>query len=323
MEEKNQNNPASLDNSLETPETSVNGQSVAANSADIIKVKTSLWAKIVKKLSFVNIYLLLFIFIVLLAVMITYIGVRNNKKVDDAGKINAQNLSSQAIDSISANNTQIGDPKETLTIASNSVFNGKALFRDSIDVAGTIRVGGALSLPGITVSGSSSFENVTVSNSLAIAGDANVSGNLAVQKSLTVSGGASFGGAISASQLNIDRLTLNQDVLFNRHVKTGGGVPGVSTGSAVGAGGTGSISGSDVAGTVTINVGGSPSSGNLATISFVNSYGSEPHVVITPVGSAAGSLNWYITRSANGFSINTNNAPAASNSFSFDYVVIN
>jgi len=322
MEEKNQNQP-NLDNSLETPETSVNGASVSANSADIIKVKTSVWAKIVKKLSFVNVYLLLFIFILILAVMITYIGIRNNKKADEAGKINAQNLSSQAIDSISNNNTQIGDPKQTLTIASNSVFNGKALFRDSIDVAGTIRVGGALSLPGITVSGSSSFESVTISNSLAIAGDANISGNLAVQKSLTVSGGASFGGAISASQLNIDRLTLNQDVLFNRHVKTGGGVPGVSTGSAVGAGGTGSISGSDVAGTVTINVGGSPGAGTLASVSFVNSYGGEPHVVVTPVGSAAGNLDWFITRSANGFTINTNNAPAASNSFSFDYIVIN
>lgn len=322
MEEKNQNQP-NLDNSLETPETSVNGGSVSANSADVIKVKTSLWSKVVKKLSFINIYLLLFIFIVILAVMITYIGIRNNKKVDDAGKINAQNLSSQAIDSISNNNTQIGDPKETLTIASNSIFNGKALFRDSIDVAGTIRVGGALSLPGITVSGSSSFENVTISNSLAIAGDASISGNLAVQKSLTVSGGASFGGAISASQLNIDRLTLNQDVLFNRHVKTGGGVPGVSTGAAVGAGGTGSISGSDVAGTVTINVGGSPGAGTLASVSFVNSYGGEPHVVVSPVGAAAGNLSWYITRGANGFTINTNNAPAASNSFSFDYVVIN
>jgi cytoskeletal protein CcmA (bactofilin family) len=322
MEEKNQNQD-NLDNSLETPETSVNGAAVSASSADVIHVKTSLWSKIVKKLSFVNIYLLLFIFIILVAVMITYIGVRNNKKVDEAGKINAQNLSSQAINNISANNTQIGDPKQTLTIASNSVFNGKALFRDSIDVAGTIRVGGALSLPGITVSGSSSFENVTVSNSLAIAGDANISGNLSVQKSLTVSGGASFGGAISASQLNIDRLTLNQDVLFNRHIKTGGGVPGVSTGSAVGAGGTGSINGSDVSGTVTINVGGSPSAGTLATISFVNKYESEPHVVVTPVGSAAGSLDWYISRDDNGFTINTNNAPAGSNSFSFDYVVMN
>ena len=97
----------------------------------------------------------------------------------------------------------------------------------------------------------------------------------------------------------------------------------MTTGGAVGAGGTGSINGSDLAGTVTVNIGGSPSAGTLATVSFVNSYGSEPHVVVTPVGSSAAGLNWYITRSATGFVISTTNAPSASTSFSFDYVVIN
>lgn len=316
----NKNDPTiGDDNSLEKQETNAD----ISQAAKEYEVKQSLWSKIVKKLSFFNIYLLLFIFIVLLAIMITYIGVRNNQKVDDAGRIDAQDLTSQDIDSISSNNTQIGDPKQTLTIASNSVFNGKVLFRDSIDVAGTIRVGGALSLPGITVSGNSAFENIAVSNALSIGGDANVSGNLVVQKSLTVSGGASFGGAISASQLNIDTLTLNQDVTFNRHVVAGGGVPGVSTGGAAGGGGTTSINGSDTAGTVTINVGGGPSAGTLASISFLNSFSGDPHVVVTPVGASAGSLEWFITRTSNGFTINTNNAPSSATSFSFDYHVMN
>ena len=318
MEEKKTPQPID-ENSLENPETNIAGQQAVAES---YVVKRSLWQKIIKKLSFVNIYLLLFVFIVVIAVIITYIGVRNNQKLDEQGKIDAQDLSTQAIDSLSSNNTQIGDPKQTLTIASNSVFNGKALFRDSIDVAGTIRVGGALSLPGITVSGNSAFESVSISAGLAIGGDANVSGNLTVQKSLTVSGGASFGGAISASQLNIDRLTLNQDVLFNRHIKTGGGAPGVSSGPATGGGGTTSINGSDTAGTVTINVGGSPGTGVLANISFLNSFDSDPHVVISPVGSAAGGMDWYITRSAGGFSIATNSTPPGATSFSFDYIVI-
>jgi cytoskeletal protein CcmA (bactofilin family) len=321
MDDKNLDN--GNDNSLEAPETGVNGASAEVNSSDVIHVKAGLWPTIVKKLSFMNIYLILFFFIVVIAAMITYIGIRNNAKLDDKGKIDSQDLTSQAVDDISANNTQIGDPKQTLTVASNSIFNGKVLFRDSIDVAGTIKVGGALSLPGITVSGNSSFESVTISNSLAIAGDTNISGSLVVQKSLTVSGGASFGGAISASQLNIDRLTLNQDILLNRHIKTGGGVPGISTGVAAGGGGTSSISGSDIAGTITVNVGGSPGTGVLANVNFVNSYDSEPHIVITPVGSVAGNLNWFIVRTGTGFTVNTNNAPAGSSSFSFDYVVIN
>jgi cytoskeletal protein CcmA (bactofilin family) len=317
MEDKNttENQPA---NSLEVAETSV-----AVVKNDEVKVKTPLWNKVVSKLSFINIYLLLFVFIVILGVIITYIGVRNNQKVDQKGKIDAQNLSDQALKNINNNNTQIGDAKQTLTVASNSVFNGKALFRDSIDVAGTIRVGGALSLPGITVSGNSAFESVTISNSLAIAGDATISGNLAVQKSLSVSGGATFGGAISAAQLNIDRLTLNQDVVLNRHIRTGGGVPGVSSGSAVGSGGTVSINGSDTAGTITMNTGGSPGPGVLASVNFVNVYDGEPRVIITPVGSAASGIDWYTTRTSNGFTVNTSTPSPGATSFSFDYVVIN
>lgn len=311
-----------LEASLETPETNIGDSTIAVDNSDF-KPKKKIWTTIISKLSFINIYLLLMIFIVIIGAMIVFIGVRNNKKLDLAGKIDAQNLSTQAIDSISANNTVIGDPKQTLTIASNSIFNGKALFRDSIDVAGTIRVGGSLSLPGITVSGNSSFENVTISNTLAVAGDASVSGNLSVQKSLTVSGGASFGGAISAAQLNIERLTLNQDVLLNRHIKTGGGVPGVSSGNAVGSGGTSSINGSDTAGTVTLNIGNAPPAGVLASINFVNAYENDPHVVITPVGANASSLNWYITRTSSGFSINTSSPSASATSYSFDYIVVN
>lgn len=317
MQQDNQNLES---NSLETTD---GVQSSASVNDDVIKVKTSLWSKIVKKLSFMNIYLLLFLLIVVLAVVITYIGIRNNRKVDNTGKIDAQDLTNQAASDISANNTQIGDPKETLTIASNSIFNGKVLFRDGIDVAGAIRVGGSLSLAGITVSGNSNFETVSVANNLSIGGDTSVNGNLSVQKSLTVSGGASFGGAISAAQLNIDRLTLNQDILLNRHITTGGGVPGVSTGPAAGGGATTSISGSDTAGTVTINTGGGTGGGVLASITFANSFGKDPHVVVTPVGSSAGNLSWFITRIGNGFTISTNNAPAAAASFSFDFVVIN
>jgi cytoskeletal protein CcmA (bactofilin family) len=318
--DQSQNQQSADDNSLETQETNA---AASKSAAEVYQVKTSTWNKIVKRLSFINIYLLLFVFIVILAVMVTYIGIRNNRKVDQTGQINAQDLNADDLSSISSTNTQIGDPKQTLTIASNSVFNGKALFRDSIDVAGTIRVGGALSLPGITVSGKSAFEDVAIANSLSIGGDTSVSGNLAIQKSLTVSGGASFGGAISASQLNIDRLTLNQDVTFNRHITTGGGVPGVATGGAAGGGGTTSINGSDTAGTITINVGGGPGTGTLATISFVNGFGGVPHVVVSPVGSGAGSLDWFITRTNNGFTINTNSPPSPATSFSFDYIVMN
>lgn len=287
------------------------------------KPKTSIVSKIVKKLSFLNIYLLLFMMIVIIAGIIIFVGIRNNQSAVEGGQINAQTLSSQALSNLTQNNTIIGDPKQTLTVASDSVFNGKALFRDSLDVAGTIRVGGALSLPGITVSGNSTLENVAVANSLSIGGDTTIAGNLSVQRNLIISGDTSFGGNVSATQLSIDGLTVNQDLRVNRHIRTGGGVPGISTGPATGGGGTSNISGTDTAGTITINAGGSPSTGVLATINFVTAYSGEPRILLSPVSSGAGNLNWYVTRTANGFTIYTNNPPASAASLSFDYFVIN
>jgi len=310
------------DNSLEAPETSADSASKDAASTVSYVDKKGFISRLVSKVSFINVYLLLFIFIIILASFITYVGIRTNSNADDEGRITAQDLNDEAFQNLSDNNTVVGDPKQTLTVASNSIFDGKVLFRDSIDVAGTIRVGGSLSLPGITVSGTSNFESVQVTNTLAIGSDTTINGNLTIQRSLTVSGGASFGGELSAAQLNIDRLTLNQDITLNRHIDAGGPVPGVSSGTGVGAGGTVSISGSDIAGTVTVNVGSGAVAGVLANVSFANTYPSAPHVVVTPVGSSAGNLAWYITRSASGFSIATNNPAAVSSSFSFDYIVI-
>jgi hypothetical protein len=58
------------------------------------------------------------------------------------------------------------------------------------------------------------------------------------------------------------------------------------------------------------------------TITFTHSFASSPSVVITPVGSAAAGLAYYITRTANNFSICSNSAAPASANFGFDYIVI-
>jgi cytoskeletal protein CcmA (bactofilin family) len=308
------------DNSLESNDAS-SKQAIEDDKAFVAK-KAPLLTRLVKRMSFINVYLLLFLLIILLAIIITYIGIKSNQKVDLKGRIDAQSLTTQSLNALSDSNTQIGDPKQTLTVASNSIFNGKVLFKDGIDVAGAIKVGGALNLPGITVSGTSNFESVLIGNTLTIGNDTTVSGNLTVLKSLTVSGGASFGGAISAAQLNIEKLTLNQDLFLNRHIKTSGATPNVSGGTATGNGGTTSLSGTDTAGTVTANIGGSPAAGVLANVTFATGFGTEPRVILTPVGSNAGSAEWYITKTTTGFSILTNVAPTAATSMSFDYIVV-
>lgn len=283
--------------------------------------KKSLGKKIQGLISHLNIYVLIFIFIIVLAIGFVLIGMQKNKKADAPTTTNTQTLTAEELKKLSESEQKIGDPKSTLSIESNAIFSGKVLVRDSLDVAGTIKVGGSLSLPGISVSGASKFDQITA-NGLTITGNASIQGQLNIQKGITSSGGASFGGPISAPQITVQSLQLSGDLQVTRHIDAGGGTPGKSDGSSLGAGGTSSVSGTDTAGTVNINTGGGPGAGCFVTISFTQRFSSTPHVVITPVGSAAGSLDYYINRSNSSFSICTASNPPGGRSFAFDYIVI-
>lgn len=287
-------------------------------------IKVSFGDKMRRRFSSVNIYLIVFIIILIIALILVFIfwRINRNSTVIDNNNVSFESLSQESLDDLRNKDASIGDAKQTLTIASNSIFNGRVLVRDSLDVAGTINVGGALSLPGITVSGTSNFDEVEVSSNLTIGGDAAIQGTLSVLQSLSVTGGASFGGPISAPALNIQTLSLSSDLQLNRHIDAGGGIPGSARGSAPGAAGTVSVSGSDTAGTVTVNTGSSTSAGSIVTVNFAVSYNQTPHIVITPVGSPAAGIDYYITKTANSFTIFTTNALPTNTSFSFDYISI-
>lgn len=271
--------------------------------------------------SHLNIYFLLFILILVIAGGIVFIGMQRGKEEIAKPAVVTTPLTNETLDKIKGSDAKVGDPKQTLNIESNAIFSGKVLLRDSLDVAGTIRVGGELSLPGITVSGTSNFDQIQA-NRLAIAGDTTIQGLLTIQQNLTVTGSGTFGGPISAPRLNVDNLQLSGDLLINRHIDTGGPTPNRNNGNALGSGGTSSINGSDTSGTVTINIGGSPSAGCFITVNFANAFNATPHVVVTPVGSAAANLRYYVNRSSTNFSICSTNAASAGTSFSFDYIAL-
>lgn len=270
----------------------------------------------------VNIYLLLFVFIILVAGTVTFISYQRNKEAADKDNatVSTTPLSEEDLEKLRQTDVKVGDPKQVLSVESNAIFAGKVLIRDSLEVAGQIKVGGPLNLPGISVSGASIFDQVQVNN-LQIAGNATVQGQLNVQSNASVSGGLTVGGTITAARLNIEVLSINQDLQLSRHIDAGGSNPGKADGSALGAGGTASVSGTDTAGTININTGGGTVAGCFVTISFTQKF-NAPHVVVTPVGSAAGSLNYYINRSSTNFSICTNSAAPVGQSFGFDYIVI-
>lgn len=334
MDENNkQTEDSSLDNKATVIEQNSSSEGISLDSTQNANAATQMDAprftpkkpfveKLQNVVGKINIYFLLFILVVLIAGIATFASYKTSKDAEKAATINGQTLSQEDLQKLKNNESTIGDPKQTLTVASNAVFNGRVLIRDSLDVAGTIRIGGALSLPGITVSGTSSFENVQIASNLSIAGNAAVQGTLTVQRNLSVGGSASFAGAISAPQLSIDRLILNSDLQINRHIDAGGPTPRVGSGTAVGGAGTVSISGTDTAGTVSVNFGTGPVAGIIANITFSNSFSQTPHIVITPVGSSCANLNYYVSRTTGGFSIGTTNSAGSGSSCAFDYVAI-
>lgn len=328
MEEKNKPQE-SLDSadSLEAPEAVAQPENVVnASSGNNASPKPSVskfnfQAYIQSLVNKVNVYLLLFIFILILAAVVMFIAIQSSKNQAQLEQTQTQKLTEDALASLEGTESRVGDPKQLLSIESNAIFTGKVLIRDSLDVAGSIKVGGALSLPGITVSGTSQFDEVQL-NSLSISGNANIQGQVTIQKSLSVASNGSFSGTLSAAVISTDKLVLNQDIQLNRHIDAGGGSPRIAPGPAIGSGGTVSISGSDTAGTVTINNGGGASTGTVATVIFAVKFTGNPHVVITPVCNAGCPTNFYISsRTATGFSIGISGSNPGG-SFSFDYIAI-
>lgn len=324
----------SINSSLESPASDFSSTETASNdsqnlfsqndqTAEPVSVKKqNIFLRLKNNISHGNVYLLLFVFVLVLAAIAAFASFNADKNAKNNASINGQSLSAEDLQNLKNNNTTVGDSKQTLTIASNAIFNGKVLIRDNLDVAGTIKVGSALTLPGITVAGTSTFENVQISKNLAVAGNSVLNGSLGVQGNLTIGGSATFTGSISASQLNINSLALNNDILLNRHIDAGGPTPGASAGGAVGSGGTVSVSGTDTAGTVNINFGGGPPAGVIANINFGNSFRQIAHVVITPVGANCAALNYYISSSTSGFVIATTNGGPPGSSCAFNYIAI-
>jgi len=272
-------------------------------------------------ISRLNVYLLLFILIVVMAVFVVFVGLQRSKKELSQPTIKTTPLTQETLDKLNGSDATVGDAKQTLSIESNAIFTNSVLIKGSLDVAGTIKVGGPLTVPGLSVTGSTTLDQLSA-NKMSISGDGSIQGTLNVQKNLTVGGSGQFGGPLSAPQITAKSLVIEGDLGISRHIDAGGGTPGLSNGTARGGGGQASVSGKETAGTVTINTGSGPGVGCFATVSFSASFSQTPHIAITPVGSAAAGINYYINRSTSTFSICTTNSAPGNANFSFDYIAI-
>jgi len=277
---------------------------------------------VVSLLQRINIYLLIFGLIIIVGITVTVIAFIKTPSNTNTNSIKPQNLSASQLELLASGSTTIGSSDQVLNIEPNTIFSGQVLVRKDLDIAGNINVSGAVNFTSVTVSAIANIQQIQAGK-LSVSGNTAIAGQVAINNTLAVSGAASFGGSVTANQLTVQSLDLNGDLTIAEHIVTSGASPTTSAGgNALGTGGTVSLSGTDTAGSVIINTGSSPGTGCFMTITFVHSFSSSPSVIITPVGSAAAGLGYYITRTSSNFSICTNSAAPGSSSFGFDYIVI-
>jgi hypothetical protein len=271
----------------------------------------------------VNVYFLIFILIVVVAGAITIVNYLNSKKAPAAPNIASQELTQEALKQLANTDASVGRTSQTLTIQGNAIIAGQTLIRGALNVAGSLQTGGSIQGPELTISGTSNLGTAQV-NSLQVASDTAIQGTTTV-RNLNVAGAASFSGPMTASQITVSKIVMSGNAVLevpNHMSFTGPPVSRTVTSAnsaTLGSGGSVSISGSDTTGTINISTGGGPSAGCFVRVNFQQSFTGQPHVIVSPVGAAAGQLQYYVDRNTSGFTLCTNNAPAANQSFAFDY----
>jgi hypothetical protein len=321
--------------SLEQPATTVAGETPPSDGSVIdatgdtpggVKPAASparAKSKGVKRLtSRVSIYLLLLVGLLFIAVVVVIATYLTSKRSQPVASIPTQNLSSSTLEQLANGGVTVGSSDQVLNVQSSAVFANKALFRQDLEVAGNLQIGKTLAINDLNVAGTAQFSQLQASKDLSVAGNTSIQGTTTIGKSLQVNGAGNFSGALTAPQLTVSSLQLNGDLVLTHHITAGGATPGRTSGGALGSGGTSSLSGSDTSGSININTGTTPAAGCFITVNFVSHFNATPHVLVTPVGSSAGGLSYYVNRSASNFSVCVA-APAPANaSFGFDYWVV-
>lgn len=270
----------------------------------------------------VNIYFLSFILITVVAAAIAIVSYINSHQEPAAPNVANQELTEEALRQLANTDASVGNSSQTLTIQGNAVITGQSLMRGNLNVAGNIQTGGSLQAPSITISGSTNLNDTQIS-SLQVANNAAIQGSTTM-RDLSVTGASTFSGAMTASQITVTRLIMsgNASLEIPNHISFTGPVPSRSVDTGIlGTGSSSSISGSDTAGTINVNSGNNPTAGCFVKITFNQAFSRQPRVTVTPVGAPAGQLQFYVERNNSSFSICSNNAPAPSRSFGFDYFV--
>lgn len=283
--------------------------------------KVSAFKRVLKK---VNVYLLIFVLLLVVAAAITIVNFINSQKEPAAPSLATQELTEDTLQQLANNDASVGDVSQTLTIQGNAIIAGQTLARGDLNVAGNFQSGGSIQGPSLTISGSSSLGQAQI-NSLQVATTTAVQG-LATLGELSVAGASSFSGPVTASQLTVTKLVISGNGILEipNHISFTGASPNIAnTGSVLGNGGSASVNGSDTSGSVSVNTGNNPIAGCFTRITFRQAFNNQPRVIISPIGSGASLTQYYVERNSAGFNICSTNAPPANQQFGFDYFIAN
>ncbi|MEO8104762.1 MAG: hypothetical protein ABI602_00295 [Candidatus Saccharibacteria bacterium] len=252
---------------------------------------------------YVIIIVVVIVGLVLTVVIIALLKHPSKKIAPTVVTINTQNLDNGTLNKLTA---QAGPNKtvQQLTISPDT------LFKNSTEVQGSLKADKQLDVSG----------NVNVAGTTTLQGAVGINSNLAVRGALSV------GGALSAASLNVGSLavtTVNASgsLNFGGHLVPSGTTPAVAPSSGT-SGGTVTVSGNDTAGTITITIGNGPLvAGEMAILNFHTQFSTTPKVQLTPISGDASALNYYATRSATFFTVETTTTPTHGASYVFDYLV--
>ena len=251
-------------------------------------------------------------------------------------------ISQGTLDKLGVNRTAVGDLGALLTVGPDAKFNGALTVGKDVSIAGQLKLNskftasdasltqleaGNTSLSKLNVNGDSTVSNLNLRNDLQVTGTSRLQGPVIVSQLLTVnnnaniSGSLSVGGILSVNSLHVGGLTTDTTLTIGGHVITRGNAPGISRYAiaAFGSNGTVSISGTDAAGTIGINIGANPSGGGcFAHVTFVSSYATTPHVVISAMGNIG--YTYVQGKTAAGFDVCAS-GPTSPGGYTIDYIV--
>lgn len=304
----------------EAAEQAAASAATTATSAQPVK-KQSAIKRFLRK---VNVYLLIFILLVVVAGIIAAVSYLNSQKAPVEPTVASQELTEEALQQLANNDASVGNSSQTLTIQGNAIIAGQTLMRGNLNVAGNIQSGGSIQAPTLTISGSSNLGDTQI-NTLQVASNAAIQGNTTL-RDLNVAGTSTFSGAMTASQITVTRLILSGNAVLQvpNHISFTGASPNRTANPTVlGNGGSMSVNGSDTSGTVSVNTGNNPTAGCFGRVIFNQAYSNQSRVIVSPVGAGAGSTQFYIDRNNTGFSVCTVNAAPANQAFAYDYFVAN